>query len=112
MRSTRIDWFVVETNKLLIRLEKLLSYESSVMDPMKKNMFEKLEKLLDSQSLDPTNKRKAFEKSIVPWAPDEDVKYCPTCGDKFSLAKRKHHCRLCGSIMCGRCSDYLSYTRA
>ncbi|XP_077977542.1 rabenosyn-5-like [Glandiceps talaboti] len=86
VRDTRIDWFVVETNKLLIRLEKLLGFESQGMD---------------------SSKRKAFEKSIVPWAPDDDVKFCPTCGDKFSLAKRKHHCRLCGTIMCNRCSEFL-----
>ncbi|XP_070557798.1 rabenosyn-5-like [Ptychodera flava] len=91
VRDTRIDWFVVETNKLLIRLEKLLNYESHGFDP---------------------TKRKAFEKSIVPWAPDEDVRNCLTCGDKFSLSRRKHHCRLCGTILCQRCSEFLPYSVA
>ena len=28
------------------------------------------------------------------------VKLCPSCARTFNIARRKHHCRLCGSVMC------------
>nr|XP_054774029.1 RUN and FYVE domain-containing protein 2-like [Lytechinus pictus] len=41
------------------------------------------------------------------WADDKDVKNCMTCDKPFSVARRKHHCRNCGGIYCGPCSDNL-----
>ncbi|ETN87008.1 FYVE zinc finger [Necator americanus] len=39
------------------------------------------------------------------WAKDSDVSQCTACSDKFSISKRKHHCRMCGSIFCAACSE-------
>lgn len=39
------------------------------------------------------------------WVPDEDVISCPSCSSKFSLTKRKHHCRHCGNVFCGPCCN-------
>ncbi|XP_033120338.1 rabenosyn-5-like [Anneissia japonica] len=86
IRGSRINHIVVETNKLLFRLEKLVQFYDT--EPEK-------------------SKRKAYEKSVVPWAPDSDVKFCPSCGIRFNLANRRHHCRLCGSIICKDCSGFL-----
>lgn len=86
-RNARIDGMVIATNKILIRLEKLVKI------------------LLEN---DGTN-RKSHEQMVVHWAPDEDVPFCPTCGSKFNVAKRRHHCRLCGAIMCTKCSTFISY---
>ncbi|XP_041485704.1 RUN and FYVE domain-containing protein 2-like isoform X1 [Lytechinus variegatus] len=41
------------------------------------------------------------------WADDKDVKNCMTCDKPFSVSRRKHHCRNCGGIYCGLCSDNL-----
>jgi len=38
------------------------------------------------------------------WTPDFQVTSCQECGDSFSLTKRKHHCRSCGSVFCNNCS--------
>lgn len=38
------------------------------------------------------------------WVPDE-VNECPSCNAKFSLTLRRHHCRACGRVFCGRCTD-------
>lgn len=51
---------------------------------------------------------KAIEKSVVPWVNDQDVPFCPDCGNKFSIRNRRHHCRLCGSIMCKKCMEFIS----
>ncbi|XP_078241359.1 rabenosyn-5 isoform X2 [Pogona vitticeps] len=86
-RAARIDHYVVEVNKLIIRLEKLTSFDRSNTD---------------------SAKIRAIEKSVVPWVNDQDVPFCPDCGSKFSIRNRRHHCRLCGSIMCKKCMELVS----
>lgn len=86
IRGTRVDHFVVETNKLLIRLDKLLVPDAPT-DP---------------------KRRKAFEMSVVRWIPDREVPACLTCSKSFGFLTRRHHCRLCGSIICDRCSQFLT----
>ncbi|CEH14990.1 FYVE finger-containing protein [Ceraceosorus bombacis] len=46
------------------------------------------------------------EMQIVRWEDDGARKTCPICSTPFSLAVRKHHCRLCGSVVCA--SPHLS----
>ncbi|CAG5115932.1 unnamed protein product, partial [Candidula unifasciata] len=90
IRDARVNLFVVETNKLLIRLDKLLSPEAP---------------------LDP-KKRRAFEKSIVKWIADSEVPACLNCLCSFGLLTRRHHCRLCGGVMCDKCSQFMSLSFA
>ncbi|KAL1435855.1 hypothetical protein MTO96_010628 [Rhipicephalus appendiculatus] len=84
IRGRRVDRYVGQSNKLLIRLTKLV---------------------VDAPS-DP-EMRKARERSLVPWVEDADVKLCPSCAKGFSISRRRHHCRLCGGIMCQLCSEFL-----
>lgn len=85
IRNTRMERYSTETNKLLIRLDKLLNNLPS----------------------DPVD-RKVHERTIVPWVDEKDVKLCPTCAKSFHVARRKHHCRLCGAVMCHNCTIFLS----
>ena len=39
------------------------------------------------------------------WMDDNYCESCYSCGSKFSLVLRKHHCRICGQIFCGNCSN-------
>ncbi|GMF65188.1 unnamed protein product [Phytophthora lilii] len=32
-------------------------------------------------------------------------KSCSVCQGKFSMSRRKHHCRLCGDVACSKCSE-------
>ncbi|EPT06065.1 hypothetical protein FOMPIDRAFT_68551 [Fomitopsis schrenkii] len=44
---------------------------------------------------------RAAEQVITPWEDDASVTQCPLCKSAFHpLTNRKHHCRLCGRIMC------------
>ncbi|XP_067836854.1 rabenosyn-5, partial [Heptranchias perlo] len=90
-RAARIDHYVIEINKLLIRLEKLTAFDRASTDPAK---------------------RKALERSVVTWVNDRDVPCCPDCGATFTITLRRHHCRLCGSIMCKRCNQFLAVSFA
>ncbi|XP_066922392.1 FYVE, RhoGEF and PH domain-containing protein 4-like isoform X1 [Clytia hemisphaerica] len=49
------------------------------------------------------------------WVKDDNVSMCMLCAFKFGLINRKHHCRGCGRVVCGKCSAYkahLSYADA
>ena len=35
--------------------------------------------------------------------PDSACKECFLCGLKFTISRRKHHCRVCGQIFCSNC---------
>eukprot|EP01130_Rhizamoeba_saxonica_P002380 TRINITY_DN12192_c0_g1_i1.p1 TRINITY_DN12192_c0_g1~~TRINITY_DN12192_c0_g1_i1.p1 ORF type:complete len:366 (-),score=70.47 TRINITY_DN12192_c0_g1_i1:51-1148(-) len=39
------------------------------------------------------------------WISDHLVKTCPICTKKFTMLRRKHHCRSCGKIFCNNCSE-------
>jgi len=43
--------------------------------------------------------------SEVRWVPDKDRNACPYCQNTFSLFFRRHHCRICGEVVCHKCSD-------
>ena len=42
------------------------------------------------------------------WVEDSTVRRCMKCGKDFSVALRRHHCRLCGRVFCWACSDNLA----
>ncbi|GAB1609989.1 zinc finger FYVE domain-containing protein 21 [Argonauta hians] len=39
------------------------------------------------------------------WVPDNEYIHCMQCQVKFALMNRRHHCRRCGRLFCGRCCD-------
>lgn len=77
-----------ETNKLVLRLDKLINARKD----------------------DPSNVD--IDKSIVEWTQDDLVNLCPFCAKNFSLARRRHHCRACGAILCNSCSHFLEHKNA
>lgn len=40
------------------------------------------------------------------WIPDHLINSCQKCSSNFTLTSRKHHCRNCGGIFCGVCSNF------
>lgn len=38
------------------------------------------------------------------WIPDESAPHCMSCQSVFTVVRRRHHCRNCGKVFCGRCS--------
>uniref|UniRef100_A0A182LZ36 FYVE-type domain-containing protein n=1 Tax=Anopheles culicifacies TaxID=139723 RepID=A0A182LZ36_9DIPT len=89
VRSPRLERYAAETNKLIIRLDKLL----------------------DGLPTEPDLKKR-HEQSKVPWIDGKLVKLCPTCAKSFGITRRQHHCRVCGSVMCDSCSRYLTLEEA
>mmetsp|Transcript_74072 Transcript_74072/g.205800 ORF Transcript_74072/g.205800 Transcript_74072/m.205800 type:complete len:295 (-) Transcript_74072:250-1134(-) len=40
------------------------------------------------------------------WVADSAASHCRACDVAFGLLTRRHHCRSCGDIFCGRCSSF------
>lgn len=49
--------------------------------------------------------KSAIEKKVE-WVNDKHVSVCDNCYEQFTLTNRKHHCRECGNVFCGKCSNY------
>ncbi|XP_053169475.1 FYVE, RhoGEF and PH domain-containing protein 2 isoform X2 [Hemicordylus capensis] len=46
-------------------------------------------------------------KRAPQWVRDKLVTMCMRCKEPFSvITRRRHHCRACGYVVCGRCSEY------
>lgn len=39
------------------------------------------------------------------WVPDSDASSCMLCDIKFTVLKRRHHCRACGKVLCNKCCN-------
>jgi hypothetical protein len=49
---------------------------------------------------------KILEEYNAPvWVPDNRADKCACCSEAFGLWRRKHHCRLCGQVVCWSCSQ-------
>lgn len=45
----------------------------------------------------------------VGWVLDDDMVLCMICSEEFSLFTRRHHCRICGDVVCDSCSNQSIY---
>lgn len=50
--------------------------------------------------------KKSAEAFAAVWVPDGDAPVCMHCKKtQFTLLNRRHHCRKCGAVVCGPCSN-------
>lgn len=42
------------------------------------------------------------------WVPDSKAERCMRCSSPFGLLRRRHHCRICGVVVCWSCSTKVS----
>lgn len=89
VRDKRVERYEIETSKLLIRLNKLTTDVPAE-----------------------ESRRREKDQSIVLWINDQDVRLCPSCAKSFNLTRRKHHCRLCGTVLCYNCSYFIDFDQA
>ncbi|XP_077285023.1 RUN and FYVE domain-containing protein 2 isoform X2 [Arctopsyche grandis] len=52
-----------------------------------------------------TKKEDLGKNNKAGWASDSQAVRCKACDKDFNLTRRKHHCRRCGEIFCGACSE-------
>lgn len=49
----------------------------------------------------------SFNERRLKWVPDMKRVCCSSCQSKFTLSRRRHHCRACGDICCSDCCPKL-----
>ncbi|KAI8914559.1 hypothetical protein EDD86DRAFT_88169 [Gorgonomyces haynaldii] len=75
----------LEINRLQKRLDKIAHAESPKLRKRISTLF------------------RSNQDQIVPWEPDEARNSCHVCEQGFTLANRRHHCRLCGLLTDHKC---------
>jgi len=50
--------------------------------------------------------KKAAQVHAAVWVPDSEASVCMHCKkNQFTVINRRHHCRKCGAVVCGPCSN-------
>ncbi|EGG21666.1 pleckstrin domain-containing protein [Cavenderia fasciculata] len=67
-------------------------------------LTETIESLQQKRSTLKSDSKETSSEAPV-WVPDETTTNCPFCEEGFTLLNRRHHCRNCGELVCGKCSE-------
>jgi rabenosyn-5 len=95
IRRKKIDKAYLEVSRLEKRLTKLTQLLANSLEDVSSHSGGFLS--LAGQN----NQRKQLEQSVVTWEEDAKVLNCPFCQQQFgSWSFRRHHCRLCGRVVC------------
>lgn len=62
--------------------------------------------IVTARELAPTSVQDSAESDDLQplWAPDVSSKSCTKCSQPFTMVRRRHHCRRCGTLVCAPCS--------
>lgn len=90
-RSEAVDKLELNINRVERRLQKLSEYKTENKGLM----------------IGAVGFREYCQR-LIPWDPNESTDKCPLCKSEFNaLLSRKHHCRLCGGLLCASCSTFI-----
>ncbi|VDK34359.1 unnamed protein product [Taenia asiatica] len=60
-----------------------------------------------STSLSDAQKKLSLLQKSPVWIPNSVATHCMVClTTEFTMVQRRHHCRNCGKVVCGKCSQY------
>ena len=111
-RRKTVDKTLLEVSRLekrLTKLTQLLANPPPDQNPMSGGLLWPVSAT--------KSQRKQIEQSVVDWEDDATVPRCPFCQQEFSsYTFRRHHCRVCGRVVCGdpltECSKEVGLTVA
>jgi len=99
IRRKKVDKQYLEVSRLEKRLTKLTQLLANPPDDISASndgLFAPVASLAGQKS-----QRKNIEQSLVTWEDDASVAKCPFCQQEFgNWTFRRHHCRLCGRVVC------------
>jgi hypothetical protein len=99
IRKKRVERQTLEATRLekrLTKLTKLLASPPEEVQPSGGAILYPVTTLTSQK-----NQRKLLEQSVVTWEEDASVSKCPFCQQEFgSWTFRRHHCRICGRVVC------------
>ncbi|CAE6365090.1 unnamed protein product [Rhizoctonia solani] len=122
IRAKKIEGKRTEEKRLTRRLEKLIDlhfspkekdappppnrrassfFDLDLTELKSKSANELWRGVVESKVAQQERAIRTAEQSITKWEEDKDVSACPICTTSFHpITNRKHHCRLCGRIVC------------
>lgn len=111
IRRPKVERQKLEVSRLEKRLTKLTRLLASPPDKLPSQNGSILSPV--STLTGQKNARKLLEQSVVTWEEDDNVAKCPFCRQEFgSWTFRRHHCRICGRVVCAdaqtECSSEVS----
>ncbi|KAF2232546.1 hypothetical protein EV356DRAFT_517305 [Viridothelium virens] len=96
IRRKTVDKAYLEVSRLEKRLTKLTQLLTN--PPLDSGQGGLLWSLTGTKA----QQQRQLEQSVVNWEEDASVLKCPFCQQEFSnYSFRRHHCRLCGRVVCG-----------
>ncbi|KAI2633530.1 FYVE zinc finger-domain-containing protein [Hypomontagnella submonticulosa] len=95
IRRKKVDRQTLEISRLEKRLTKLTQLLANPVEEAGASAGAGLLPLATQR-----NQRKAIEQSVVTWEDDAKVPKCPFCQQEFAWTFRRHHCRICGRVVC------------
>lgn len=96
-RRKTVDKTLLEVSRLEKRLTKLTQLLANPPSEQASSASSLIWPLAGAKA-----QRKQLEQSVVDWENDAAVFRCPFCLQEFSnYTFRRHHCRLCGRVVCG-----------
>ncbi|KAI0376314.1 FYVE zinc finger-domain-containing protein [Hypomontagnella monticulosa] len=95
IRRKKVDRQTLEISRLEKRLTKLTQLLANPVEEAGASGGAGLLPLATQR-----NQRKAIEQSVVTWEDDAKVPKCPFCQQEFAWTFRRHHCRICGRVVC------------
>lgn len=98
IRRKRVERHNLETSRLEKRLTRLTQLLANPPEEVQKTNGDALSLAsLTGQK----NQRKLLEQTVITWEDDASVLKCPFCQQEFgSWTFRRHHCRVCGRVVC------------
>ena len=98
-RRRTVDKAYLEVSRLEKRLSKLTQLLANPPPPERE---QSASGFLWSLSGSNKNHIRSLEQSVVTWEDDASVIQCPFCQQPFTqYSFRRHHCRICGRVVCG-----------
>ncbi|OQR76580.1 RUN and FYVE domain-containing protein 2-like [Tropilaelaps mercedesae] len=101
--TQKCEHLTQEVALLKSHLKQLEPYRKKC-EELDKTLEEMGAKLCDVQIETEELKEKA-NNNISTWQDDKEAEFCSACEKPFSVSRRRHHCRKCGQIFCGPCSE-------
>ena len=98
LRQRNVDKIHLETSRLEKRLSKLTQLLANPPPPAETEN----RGILWSLGGGAKSHLRALEQAIIVWEDDAVVLKCPFCQQEFTnYSFRRHHCRICGRVVCG-----------
>lgn len=93
LSSTTTTTIILTTNNRMNRNSSSDESPRQSSQQQQRNTYQNSQQQQDQQSQPPR------------WIPDEEAPQCMSCTQTFTTFRRRHHCRCCGGVFCGICSN-------